>query len=362
MTEFARFAADYFDGRQSARHRVEVVRVGETVVIRGAEVLREERVSDLRVEPRVGSLPLRIALPEGAVLVADADAVASVLPIPRSAGLAHRLESHLGVVFASLAGLVVAGWFGYRDGVPWLAHRVADHIPPALESQIAEQGMESLDQYVFRPSRMDAARQARLRESFRQLAAGLGPAASGARLEFRNGRWIGANAFALPGGTVVMTDQLAALLDDAHVDAVLAHELGHLQYRHGTRQLLQDSIVGLASMALLGDASSVSQVAATLPTVLGHTSYSRDFEREADRFAFGLLRRTGRSPRLLGEALASLEKAAARHSSSECPVPRDGSAPDSDEDRRRPTAEDLGYLSTHPPTAERIRAAEEAAR
>src|SRR6185312_2371148 len=326
----------------------------------GAEVLREERVSDLRVEPRVGSLPLRIALPEGAVLVADADAVASVLPIPRAAGLAHRLESHLGVVFASLAGLVVAGWFGYRDGVPWLAHRVADHIPPALESQIAEQGMESLDQYVFRPSRMDAARQARLRESFRQLAAGLGPAASGARLEFRNGRWIGANAFALPGGVVVMTDQLAALLDDDHVEAVLAHELGHLQYRHGTRQLLQDSIVGLAAMAFLGDASAVSHIAATLPTVLVHTSFSRDFEREADGFAFQLLRRAGRSPRLLGEALATLEKRRERPST-ECRVPHDdGKAPRDPEDSEPPV--DLGYLSTHPPTEERIRAAEEAAR
>jgi Zn-dependent protease with chaperone function len=158
----------------------------------------------------------------------------------------------------------------------------------------------------------------------------------------------------------VLTDQLAALLDDEHTLAVLAHELGHLHYRHGTRNILQDSIVGLASMALLGDASSVSHIAATLPTAVLHTAYSRDFEREADSFAFGLLKRTGRSPRLLGEALAALEKR--RDEASEetgCPVP---GAPPREDKPRGPRAEDLGYLSTHPATAERIRAAEEASR
>lgn len=360
MSDPARFEADYFDGHASARHRVEVVVHDGNLLIRGADVLRAEPLADVRVQPRLGNLPLRIALPAGGVLVADAGAVAAALPIPRAAGLAHRLESHLGVVFASLAGLVVAAWFGYRDGVPWIAHKVADRVPPALESQIAEEGMKSLDRLAFRPSRMDPARQARLREAFAHLEAGLDPAARGARLEFRDGRWIGANAFSLPGGVVVMTDQLAALLDDDHVEAVLAHELGHLQYRHGTRQLLQDSIVGLAAMALLGDASAVSNIAATLPTVLVHTSFSRDFEREADGFAFRLLRRAGRSPRLLGEALATLEKRRDQPST-ECTAPHDGEkSPRDTEDSEPPV--DMGYLSTHPPTEERIRAAEEAAR
>jgi Zn-dependent protease with chaperone function len=355
------FAADYYDGRDSTRHRVEVVVSGASLLVRGADVLREHAVSEARVQPRVGSLPVRIALPDGAILLADADAVAAALPLPRAAGLAHRLESHLGVVLASIAGVVVAGWFGYRDGVPWLAGKLADHIPPALESQIAEEGMKNLDRVVLRPTAMDAGRQARLRAAFAKLEAGLDPAARNAHLEFRDGGWIGANAFAIPGGAVVLTDQLAALLDDEHILAVLAHELGHLHYRHGTRNLLQDSIVGLGSMALFGDATSVSHVAAALPTMLLHTGYSRDFEREADAFAFGLLKRTGRSPRLLGEALASLEKARNRPAaaSAECKVP---GAPRDEERPRYPDSSGLGYLSTHPATEERIRAAEAAAR
>jgi Zn-dependent protease with chaperone function len=99
--------------------------------------------------------------------------------------------------------------------------------------------------------------------------------------------------------------------------------------------------------------------------MLSNTSNSREFEREADAFAFQLLRKTGRSPRLLGEALAALEKQ--RDSPArDCPVPLEGQDAESAKPEsgtpRRSAAGRLGYLSTHPATEERIKAAEEAAR
>ncbi len=45
----------------------------------------------------------------------------------------------------------------------------------------------------------------------------------------------GANAFALPGGVLFMTDALVALAEPAAILGVLAHELGHVQQRHATR-------------------------------------------------------------------------------------------------------------------------------
>ena len=176
------------------------------------------------------------------------------------------------------------------------------------------------------------------------------------------------NAFALPGGVVVMTDELEQHLeeDDGRIAAVLAHEIGHLEHRHGARHILQDSIAALLAAAVLGDVSGISGLVATLPAILTHTANSREFEREADTFAFGLLRKTGRSPRLLGEALATLEKKAeeaARSSVGDCPVKLDDPPPgESVPEPRRPRSSDLGYLSTHPPTEERVRAAEEAAK
>lgn len=356
MSPAGRFDADYFDGRTAAMQRVEVVVDGDTVLVRGAGVLRTYALGELRIPSRVANLPLRIGLPDGAILVAAPDAAAAALPIPSSSGLAHRLESRLQVVAASLAGLAVAGWFGYHDGIPWAARVIAERIPPSLESQIADDGLRYMDRIAFRPTKLERDRRQRLRALFAGLAAPLGPAASGARLEFRDGGWIGANAFALPGGVVVVTDQLArALPDDNHVAAVLSHELGHLEHRHGARTMLQGSLAALASLALFGDASSVSGLAATVPTALVHTSYSRDFEREADDFAFELLKRTGRSPRLMGEALVALEDAE-RNRGDSCRAPGAPPRPRRDDDF------DIGYLSSHPRTSERAAAAERAAR
>jgi Zn-dependent protease with chaperone function len=181
-----------------------------------------------------------------------------------------------------------------------------------------------------------------LRAVFAGLRAGH-PELSTAGLNFRDGGFIGANAFALPGGAIVMTDALVeALGDDDHIAAVLSHELGHVHYRHGARLILQASITALASAAVLGDVSSVASLAATIPTVMLHTSYTRDFERESDRFAFALLRQTGRSPRLFGESLAALEKSR-------------GNEPGK-------SGRQTGYLSSHPPTEERMKAAEEASK
>jgi Zn-dependent protease with chaperone function len=162
----------------------------------------------------------------------------------------------------------------------------------------------------------------------------------------------------------VMTDQLVALLaEEGRIAAVLAHEIGHLEHRHGTRQILQDSIGALVIAAIVGDVSAVGSLVATLPIVLTHTANSREFEREADTFAYAVMKKTGRSPRLLGEALAALEKES-ESGDRDCPVPLEkGEGGEESKTAQRPSrAAQLGYLSTHPATEERIRAAEEAAR
>ena len=369
-----RFVADHFDGRSSQRRRVEVTFEAGRARIVGPAVELDLAADQLRVQPRIGRTPFRIQLPDGALLVTQDD-IGRVLHIPRPEGLAHRLESNLKVVFGAFAGLIVAGVLGQVYGIPWLAREVAYRIPASLEADIAEQGMKELDKYLFKPSTLPKERQEALRTLFAELSAG---SAIPARIEFRDGEHIGANAFALPGGVVVMTDQLESLLkeDDGRIAAVLAHEIGHLEHRHGARHILQDSLTALVASALLGDVAGISGLVATLPALLTHTANSRDFEREADTFAYGVLRKSGRSPRLLGEALTALEKAesGARPRGRGCKVPLDDPPPGSEAPKTDATQQagaeeeppyrdfDLGYLSTHPPTKERVRAAEEAAR
>jgi len=186
----------------------------------------------------------------------------------------------------------------------------------------------------MKASQLGTARQQALRQRFDDLrdVHELPPH----HLEFRSSEAIGANAFALPDGTVIVTDQLITLADnDEEILAVLAHELGHVTERHPMRQLLQSSVVGLAMTWYLGD---ISSLLAAAPTLLLESNYSRNFERRADRYAANMLRMNGIAPERLADMLEKLETS--HHGAKE-----------SIEQPSRI----VQFFSTHPDTGERIR-------
>jgi Zn-dependent protease with chaperone function len=97
------------------------------------------------------------------------------------------------------------------------------------------------------------------------------------------------NAFAAPGGSVMVTQGLLDLVkSDMGLAMVLAHELGHHQYRDPLRGLGRKLLLSLTIGILTGGDSGVAQF------VLGmmENSYSRDQELRADRFGFELVRST----------------------------------------------------------------------
>lgn len=365
---------DYYDGKSARRIPATITVVGDVVVVAGEGQSSEYALPTVRVQPQLRGAPRRIDFPDGSAAVTeDHAAVEAAFGVGASHTLAHRLESHLGFVFVAMIGVVVAVALGYLYGVPWAAGEIAKRLPDGIESQLAEASLRSLDQAVFEPSALDTNIRAETAAAFAELRAAtdLPPTV---RLEFRDGGWIGANALALPGGVVVVTDQLAnAMPGVKETAAVLAHELGHVQHRHSLRHVLQSSMTALAAAAIYGDVASLTGIAVTAPTVLAHNGYSRDFEREADTFAFALLKKTGRSPKAFATAMVALEKShiAGKKQSKwrkklGFPEPESESTP-ADAPPKTPDApraerkSDFGYLSTHPATEERIRAAEAAA-
>jgi Zn-dependent protease with chaperone function len=365
--------AEYYDGKSARRIAATLIVVGDVVVVAREGTSSEYALPGVRVLPQLRGTPRRIEFPDGsAAMATDHAAIEAAFGVNSAHTLAHRLESHPGFVFAALIGVGVAVALGYFYGVPWAAQQIARRLPIGIESQIAEAGIKSLDQAIFEPTTLHADLRAETAAAFAELRAAtdLPPTV---RLEFRNGGWIGANALALPGGVVVVTDQLVNAMPGVNeTAAVLAHELGHVQYRHSLRHLLQDSISALAAAAIYGDVASLTGIAVTAPTVLAHNGYSREFEREADSFAFTLLKKTGRSPKAFATAMRALEKShqAGRTGSKwrkklglpdaepSPPQPSPQNAPDSPDAGKKNS--EFGYLSTHPATEERIRAAEAA--
>lgn len=293
-------AAEYFDGLSARARAVRLRRDGVQLLIRGEGV--DVRVPLARVRwPERTRHGQRVAeLPDGASLhCADAAAWdAFALACGRGDGVVVRAQQSWRAVLASLVGLVVVVVGLYAWGIPYAAAAALVLIPESADRAVGEVAMRSLDEQLMKPSALPLAVQKRLREAFaKALAAQPDGSVPAHRIEFRKSR-IGPNAFALPGGTIVMTDELVTLVDGdaAVVTGVLGHELGHVRHRDGMRMLLQASAVGVLASAVVGDFSSLL---AAVPVVLGQSAYSRDAERRADAEAVRLLRDAGLSPAVM---------------------------------------------------------------
>ena len=291
-------------------------------------------------------------------------------------GVAQRMQTRWPVLLGVAAAAAVGLTLFYRYGTPWAATQLTRFVPLAWETSVAENVLQQMDAGTLKPSKLPRERQDQLKARFDALARQAPPGLQrypGYRpplsLEFRSG--MGANAFALPGGKVVMTDGIVkaaadkGLPDDALV-GVLAHEMGHVVQRHTTRMVVQQGVLSMGLGLALGD---VSGVVSTGASVLTGLSYSRAHEREADCYAIALMAHAALPTAPMGQLLLAIaheddeDKDAQKKDGGKAPAsgastPASGaSAPGSASQRR--AAEDLAshpvwsLLSSHPDTVER---------
>src|SRR5690606_38405957 len=109
------------------------------------------------------------------------------------------------------------------------------------------------------------------------------------------------NAFALPGGYVYVNRALIEATDNlAELAGVLAHEIGHVEERHGAEQLerMQAANVGLGlAYILLGrEPGTLERAAIEVGGGLYFASHGRAAENEADAVAVRLLASSGYDP------------------------------------------------------------------
>jgi Zn-dependent protease with chaperone function len=332
------FEATLFDGKTSARRPVHVRAEDGILQISGEDFLSTAPLAEVRVDPRIADIPRNLALPGGASLQTD-DHDAMTALFPRANGLevlVQGMERRWPFALAGLVATALLSWWFVVQGLPKLANRLAQHVPVSAESALGEQTLRVLDAQFCEPSMLPPERQQALQTALFTLADGLNDGYA-YRIALRSCRPLGANAFAMPGGVIVVTDDLAKLGNDLQVSAVLAHEIGHVRLRHGLRTAFQGAGIAILVATLAGDALSVTGLAATLPTLLLQTGYSREFETEADDYAFARLKEKGQSPKQFAEMMTLLEADYAK--------------------RNKQSAHPGGvmdYVSTHPVTADRI--------
>ncbi len=278
---------------------------GELLLHGGAGQLRWP-LSDVHVSERLGSTPRLLTYSGGGHCeVSDHAGLEKLLTLAGGQrDWLDRMQHSLPWALAAMVLIVAAFAGAYRYLLPWGAEVLAMRVPDAVLQKMGSSTLETLDKYALKPSKLDAARQQELNDAFARLTL-LPDARLKYRIVFRSSPAMGANAFALPDGSIVMLDELVDLTsDDNEIIAVLAHELGHVERRHAMRMVLQSSVVGLVLAWYVGD---VSGLLATAPAIIAQAKYSRDMEREADEYAERTLQANGMSPCLLASILEKIE-------------------------------------------------------
>ncbi|HEX6721176.1 MAG TPA: M48 family metallopeptidase, partial [Burkholderiaceae bacterium] len=244
-----------------------------------------------------------------------------------------------------LIGVAVAG---YRWGLPAAARAVLAFVPATVDQRVGASAYDTIAPWLLKPSRVAPERQAHLRSAFQRALVRAQTQQSGMAIElrFHSAPRLGPNAFALPGGIIVVTDELLTRLEkrDDVVLGVLGHELAHVQRRHGMRLLVQTTLLGAATSVAFGDFSTLL---AGLPALLGQLGYSRDLEREADGDSIDFMRANGISPLVMVTMFELVSRPASRGAAS---APQAGAPSSATE-----SSMGLGIaFSSHPADDERI--------
>ncbi|MGZ5843627.1 MAG: M48 family metallopeptidase [Xanthobacteraceae bacterium] len=306
----------FFDGATSAKHAVTVELAADVLRARTADgtVLAEWRYDELETVPAPEGI-LRLGQAGSPVLarleVRDrglADAIDDrSLPVDRTGRGERRMRIKVIVwsliATASLVGVAV--W-----GVPQIATRLTPLVPYAVERRLGElieaQTRATLDTrhagaaFECGNTAKERSGHAAFDKLMKQLETAAGLPMPLHPLVVRQPE---ANAVTLPGGYIYV---FQGLVDKAEspdeLAGVIAHEVGHVAHRDGTRTVLQAAGISLLFGILLGDFVGGGAVVFAAKTIL-QTRYSRDVENAADAYGVMLMTRISGDARALGRFL-----------------------------------------------------------
>ena len=319
-------------------------------------------ISDVTISPRVGNTVRYLDLPNGFQFESDdnntIDAISEKFNPSRLHQIIHKLEAAKEFVVVSVFVLFVVGWLFVEYGIPKIAREVAMALPEETSTYLGQGIMETLDEEWFKPSELDEQEQAIIQEKFRQMSDMLGY--TNTELLFRSS-YIGANAFALPNGQIIMTDELVELAENKdEIYSVLLHEIGHVHHRHTLRKLIEGFSMTFLVMAVSGDVSAGSTMIASAPFFIIQATYSQDMELEADDYSLQHMSANDIEPEAFASILTKLQLS---HTTTyrNCMLEGDPTSNRIQECLAKASEiEDLsdqdsfGYLSSHPSTEERL--------
>ncbi len=346
----------YYDGQTAESHDLQLELDEQGIISAHPSLIKPVAIKDVILSRRIGKVARTLTFPSGGVFeTTDHETLDSWLDEHQmSHGLVHKLESSTRYVMAALIFILVFIAWTYFYGIPWFSKVAANALPAEASIYIGHGAMETMDERFFLESDLDMELQRSLSKKFTQLLPNNeNDSEIKYKLLFRKGGYFGANAFALPDGTVVITDELISLAThDEEILSILLHEIGHVEHRHSLRRVISHSGLAVLTVLITGDVSSAGELILALPNILMDSSYSRDHEWEADGYALEKMQINGIPTSRFADIMERLESEAKFEYGS---VNEDASI--ADEECENGDAFDydwVDYMSSHPVSKDRI--------
>ncbi len=281
------YAAIYYDGISARRHDV-IIRLKRRKLVILNQSKREIAVWPLRklvrVEPLGKHFPLRLRCrktPNARLVLVDDVAVLAIAErTPRLFKDHHSSRGllHGALTLAFFTSTIVVTLF---LTIPKLAKPIAQSVPPNWEEQIGRATLASVTKKwpLCEGEGTEALRF--LSDRLERVTATRSPV----KISVVKAKAL--NAFAMPGGYILVTDSLIEFMQGPdELAGVLAHEIGHLVLRHPLEGVLSQMGVALFLNAISGGGSSEL---VNIGTMIASISYTRDYEREADKLGLKIL-------------------------------------------------------------------------
>lgn len=235
------------------------------------QIVRDDFIKRGLVVVRCGTYPVQTIEVESAEF---AEKLEGIFRQRESSWLGRTLNKNrmrtiriLSVIFAILIGVYF--WL-----LPFLAGQLADRVPVSYEEKLGDSIYDAMkDEFSI-----DEAKTAYVNDFFKELNI-----STKYNIRITVVKEDVANAFALPGGNIVVYNKILAGMNNYEdLAALLSHEFTHVNKKHTTRSLFRQMASAIFFSFILGDAGTVASVVVRNADNLKALSYSRSLEKEAD--------------------------------------------------------------------------------
>lgn len=276
------------------------------------EVIHQQARDSLLIQPKLGAtVPREINLDNNGLVSFNASKDINVwLDAHSKFRFIDRLENNSFSVGAALVLIPLILFALFRFVIPYSADQIAPLIPQSAIEKASQEALRRMDNTLLQPSSINPAKQKNLIRLIEELENQL-PTQLKLTLLFRQSDRLGANALALPDGTIILTDEFVKLIgdNDEQIKAVLLHEIGHIHHMHGIKNAAQSISTSLVLTYLFGDVSGLSELGLGIFSTVLNNQFSQKHEWEADNFSLEYSDKVHISEQALADALSNLMNA-----------------------------------------------------